>query len=163
MICPKCGVENVAHAKFCKNCGTALQKESTINEGQKKGGIYLFCSLIVVAICIGAIVYYYQYRGQGVAAEETVIEDLSGNYSIQIQSKGEEFFFTGRMTGVGQNDYILHVVTEYGPERVSIQYNPETGELHSDFLGKGEVSVSDVTSAVTLTFKEESVLWKLTK
>lgn len=34
MICPKCGTENVGHARYCKSCGTALKSLSRVTKAQ---------------------------------------------------------------------------------------------------------------------------------
>lgn len=82
---------------------------------------------------------------------------------MQVNSESGEFFFTGRITEDNKGEYSLLVVTEFGPEKISILYNPDNQKLFSSRLGNGVVSINDVTSSVTLTFNNETTSWKLTK
>lgn len=39
MLCHKCGVENVDHARYCRRCGTALKPVSRVTKAQLEGQI----------------------------------------------------------------------------------------------------------------------------
>ena len=72
MRCPKCNSENNETAKFCKKCGSPLNKtishESMINSMSSKSGgdnttKYIIIALVIVVIVLaGAFVYIYGFN-----------------------------------------------------------------------------------------------------
>ena len=72
MRCPKCDSENSDSAKFCKKCGTPLEKKSISHEnminsmsnssGKDNTTKYIIIALVVVAIVLaGAFIYVYGF------------------------------------------------------------------------------------------------------
>ena len=72
MRCPNCDSENNDSAKFCKKCGTSLEKkvtshESMINSMNEKTSSnnttkYIIVALIIVAVVLaGAFIYLYGF------------------------------------------------------------------------------------------------------
>ena len=72
MRCPNCNSENNDTAKFCKKCGTPLEKktishESMINSMSNKSGgdnttKYIIIALVAIAVVLaGAFVYIYGF------------------------------------------------------------------------------------------------------
>lgn len=135
------------------------KKDKAVNQLWKK---LLFISASL--ICVILVVVLYTNKNSSLI-DKTINRtvEIVGNYSIRVNSESGEFFFTGRITEVEEGEYSLLVVTEYGPERISILYSPDNYKLFSSRLGNGEMSINDVTSTVTLTFNNESTSWMLTK
>ena len=62
MNCPKCGFMNHENAKFCKNCGTNLQTQPSVNTTPAKSNnrnLIIICvtAIICIAIVCGGILY----------------------------------------------------------------------------------------------------------
>ena len=80
MKCPNCKAENNESAKFCKKCGTALEKsdvnhETLINSGngEKKSDNtkILIVALIVVAVVLAGAFIYLQGFGNGSHSQDS--------------------------------------------------------------------------------------------
>lgn len=136
------------------------RRKGTDNKKWHRALLYL--SIISVCAILAIVLHSYRQKPSNDITSSSVV-NLVGNYSIRVNSESGEFFFTGRITEDNQGEYSLLVVTEFGPEKFTILYNPDTRKLFSSRLGNGEVSINDVTSSVTLTFNNESTSWKLTK
>lgn len=136
------------------------RRKGTDNKKWQRALLYL--SIISVCAILAIVLHSYRQKPLNDITSSSVV-NLVGNYSIRVNSESGEFFFTGRITEDNQDEYSLLVVTEFGPEKFTILYNPDTKKLFSSRLGNGEVSINDVTSSVTLTFNNESTSWKLTK
>lgn len=85
MRCPKCDSENNETAKFCKKCGTPLNKginhESMINSMNNKSGSdnttkYIIIALVIVVIALaGAFVYIYgSNSSQGTDSQQQQVQ-----------------------------------------------------------------------------------------
>lgn len=134
-------------------------KDKAINQLWKK---LLLISVFLICFIL-AVVLYRKLHTTHIDININRTVDLVGNYSIRVNSESGESFFTGRITEVEQGEYSLLVVTEYGPERFSLYYNPDNQKLFSSKLGNGVASINEVTSSITLLFNNESTIWMLTK
>lgn len=91
MRCPKCNSENNETAKFCKKCGSPLNKtishESMINSMSSKSGgdnttKYIIIALVIVVIVLaGAFVYIYGFNSN---------QQTDSQPQQQVQSDDEE-------------------------------------------------------------------------
>lgn len=99
MRCPKCDTENNDSAKFCKKCGTPLNKginhENMINSMNKNSGSdnttkFVIIALIVVAIILaGTFVYIYGF-GQQNQSDGTQVSQAESDQSVDQDDEPEQ-------------------------------------------------------------------------
>ena len=161
MRCPECDSENNDGAKFCKKCGTPLEKkvishENMINSmnGEKTSSDnktkYIIVALVVIAIVLaGAFVYIYGF-GQN-QSDDTQIQQVENNQSVdqsdepaQAQTTQQTTQATSAMsilggsfsTGGGLSDKTyasIYVGSEHAGENVNIQifYSRDGSDLNN--------------------------------
>lgn len=147
MHCPNCGSENSDSAKFCKKCGTALEKkainhENLINSINDKSDNnnstkYIIIALAVIAIVLaGTFIYIY---GFGQNTNDAQVSPIHNNQSVEqsdepvpAQTSDKTSQPTTSMsilggsfsTGGGLNDKTyasIYVGSEHSGENVKIQ------------------------------------------
>lgn len=141
---------------------TESEKRDKGTDKKKLWRSLLYLSIVIFCVLLAIVLHSYIQKTSNDITSSSIV-NLVGNYSIRVNSESGECFFTGRITEDNKGEYSLLVVTEFGPEKISILYNPDNQKLFSSRLGNGEVSINDVTSSVTLTFNNETTSWKLTK
>ena len=99
MKCPNCKAENNESAKFCKKCGTALEKsdvnhETLINSGngEKKSDNtkILIVALIVVAVVLAGAFIYLQGFGNGSHSQDSNSHSGASNSASQADSPSQQ-------------------------------------------------------------------------
>jgi hypothetical protein len=98
MRCPNCDSENNDSAKFCKKCGTPLNKamthESVINSVSGKSSsdntaTYIIVALIVIAIVLaGAFVYIYGFGSS--QSNDSQPQDIPDSQDISLDDEPTE-------------------------------------------------------------------------
>lgn len=161
MRCPNCNSENSDTAKFCKKCGTPLEKkqvthENLINSMNKDSAgsnttKYIIIALIAVAVVLaGAFVYIYgfgqnqtQDTQQQVENNQTVEPDdepahVQSTLQTQSQSATTSMSILGGSfsTGGGLEDKTyasIYVGPEHSGEKVKIQiyYSRDGSDLNN--------------------------------
>lgn len=103
MRCSKCGTENKNHAKYCKRCGTSLQR-NVLAQKKKKYILGAVLLLLAAAIVIAALTLYTgqkkqsEYNGKLETAqkylEELEYEKAEANYleAIAIEPKKQDAY-----------------------------------------------------------------------
>lgn len=97
MFCTKCGSKNDKNDKFCKECGTKLEKkeEKPISEEQKKKDnklAIIVVSVVVGLLLLGIVVYYAITILLGVFAVRTVEKGVNDAWkNIEKIEKSDEF------------------------------------------------------------------------
>ena len=99
MRCPSCGSENADSAKFCKKCGTPLEKKTinhenminSMNESSSSDNTakYIIVALVVVAVVLaGAFVYLYGFNQNQTDESDNQI-DNSDNETESVEEPAE--------------------------------------------------------------------------
>lgn len=150
MKCPNCDSENSETAKFCKKCGTPLEKtinhETIINSvsGEKSNGnttkIIIIALAIVAVVLAGAFVYLFafgdsnsandagnaQAANQNTAQVDSNSQQANSNPAKTAQSSSPSMTIKGGSfyTGSAEEDLTyasIYVGTEHAGENVIVQ------------------------------------------
>ncbi|HUJ17397.1 MAG TPA: SurA N-terminal domain-containing protein [Nitrospirota bacterium] len=61
MLCPQCKIENEPDARFCSECGSAMQEGPQAPSTLKTRRVYLYALLLVPVLAIAGWIGYYKY------------------------------------------------------------------------------------------------------
>lgn len=186
MKCPNCNESNhEPNAVYCHNCGAYLLKKSTpkndndhpqpsptpqpnVNTHSTVGGD-VWKWLVGVVIAIVAIFFFMRLNSESPkesnpteVSPTKVIEvypnDLSGNYLARKIYGDDNINATVKVYRDGGN-YAMNVYSSSITRKIVFSYNPSTGEIMSEELGKGKAMVKELTNETKITFEG----WELVK
>ena len=147
MRCPSCGSENADSAKFCKKCGTPLEKKTinhenminSINESSSSDNTakYIIAVLVVVAVVLaGTFVYLYGFnQDSNVESDNQIDNSDNENESVEEPAKATQVSSSAKSssmsilggsfsTGGGLEDKTyasINVGSQHAGENVEIQ------------------------------------------
>lgn len=146
---------------------TQLQQTKIIEDSKSKNNLFIIISLAALLIFGGAFAYQYfsvdDSEIESVSATPEILSKLPGNYTVREYNNGE--LIGSSKTAVlkkDTSDYIITIVTEFGPERHVIK-NISSNTFNSETLGEGEVTYKEEINKITIMFKKDNQLWEFVR
>ena len=98
MKCPNCNAENNEGAKFCKKCGTPLEKKenshekminSMNNEKKSDNTKIIIAALIIIAVVLAGAFIYLQGFGSGSHSQDSPSQNNASNAASQSNASNQ--------------------------------------------------------------------------
>jgi len=85
-------------------------------------------------------------------------QELEGNYMVRKMNGNDDMNATIKVYYEGEG-YAMNVYSSMTTRKYTFSYNPSTGEIDSEVLGKGRARIKEYTNETEITFEG----WEIVK